>query len=143
MTKRTRQPRPPSRSTLRAASQARRVQEAAPGWSSVRLKLSAPARNIADQVALTGLSLRDLMALEMGEHETIRLMLATEESTRVKATLIAAMVQCRKAMRGLVIAGGAGVSLGDSPVVVPEGMSSEAFAAIKAALVDEPDEIMS
>ena len=93
-------------------------------------------------MALTGLSLRDLMALEMGEHEAIRLMLATEESTRVKATLITAMVQCRKAMRGLVIAGGAGVSLGDSPVVVPEGMSPEAFAAVRKSLEDDPDDIM-
>lgn len=132
-----------TRSTIRGAALRDTIMRCAPGWVALRDRFDEGPRTLGDTIAGQGLTLRDLMALEAAEYESVRVMYAAETSTRVKATLISAMVQCRKAMRALVEASGPGLGLGDQPVRVPEGMTRADFESLQREIDEHPDEIMS
>ena len=94
-------------------------------WGRLRLTYSPEVREVVDDVAQGGgLSLRDLILLEMAELLTMRAELQgmTDPGDRVVERISSLMLQSRKNLRSLVEALGDVGDVDTRPVRVPEGL---------------------
>ena len=94
-------------------------------WSRLRLMYSRKVRNKVDQIETAGgLSLRDLVALELAELLSMKEQLSSidDPGDRLIERMESLALQSRKNLRSLVEAIGDGGGLSAQPVRVPEGL---------------------
>lgn len=89
-----------------ASEQAQRAESTASAWDVLRLRYDEPVRALVDEVvARGGLTLRDIEAMELAEHERLEselTRLAGEERTSgAVAALLGIRLQSRKHLRAL------------------------------------------
>jgi len=99
-------------------------------WARVRAHYPQAVQDIVDPlVELSTLSLRDLLTLELAEHESLQAMIRDAydngEGLRSIAAMSSTALQSRKNARVLVLAMGVGTGLSDQPVRLPEGVVFE------------------
>jgi hypothetical protein len=145
----TPKPKPMGRGRDRERVKAESIEAMPQFWAIVRDSYPESVRSIVDRLAIekTVVTLADLKLLAVA---TERHIAARAEETyaehggsRTYAQFASVQLQFQKHIRHICALEGPGLGLGDQPVVVPQGMSPEAFAGVKQALVDDPDEIMS
>lgn len=99
-------------------------------WARIRDRYPERVREVVDPLAdLPSPSLRDLLILELAEHERLCGMVTEAfdegEGLRSVSALASTALQSRKNARAIVQAMGVGASLSDLPVRLPEGVVFE------------------
>jgi hypothetical protein len=100
-------------------------------WEAMRDRYPEETQAMVDAAA-DGMTLKDLIQLELAEHERLSAILADaheriiqggELGHKTLASICSVQLQSRKNLRVLVMASGPALSMNTMPVVVPEGLS--------------------
>ena len=90
-------------------------------WGVLRNSYSVDVRDLVDAIdSAGGLALGDLVRLELAELFSMRAELEKADGERTIERLSSLMLQCRKNLRTIVTEMGAGVSIDQAPVKVPD-----------------------
>lgn len=116
-------------------------------WAAMRNRYPAETQAMVDAAA-DGMTLKDLIQLELAEHERLSAILADaheriieggELGHKTLASICSVQLQSRKNLRVLVLASGPALSTNTMPVVVPEGLSVQELRDFEF----EADDILS
>lgn len=122
-------------------------------WAAVRRRYEPRTRALVDKVAEQGITLADVLTLEMAEHDRLsrsieRVLKEIESDTgsvghKTLAALCSVHLQTRKHMRTLLLSMGPGLSVNEMTVELPSAADMALLREAREDLDSGGDEILS
>lgn len=122
-------------------------------WASVRDRYDETTRSIVDGIASNGLTLADVLMLEVAEHQRLsksidRVLSEIEKDTgsvghKTLAALCSVQLQGRKHMRTILLSMGPGLTVNDMQVDLPTAADMALLREAREELDSGGDEILS
>jgi len=126
--------RSPGRSDDRGNAQRKKARNALAFWPTFKARY-APEVAAAADAAMERLTLRDLRAMEAAELVGLQALLAVTTTHKYRDKIRTAMLQCRKALRALVLAENPSLDLGNLPIQLPD-CGSDFDAEVMRSVLD-------